>query len=75
MALCARIPLIPGADLLDPVQDRWIPPGRPSEVGPVPPLSPSDDIVDRGQGRAAVVEVAVAHGLRWGFWHRDAGSA
>lgn len=75
MALRARIPLVPGADLLDPVKDRWIPPGRSPEVGPMPPLSTSDDIVDRGQGRAAVAEVAVAHGFLWGVRHAVADSA
>lgn len=28
------------------------------------PLSASDDVVDRGQGEAAVIEVAVAHGSK-----------
>ena len=63
MTLCARIPFVPGADPLDPVQDRRVPPGSMPKVGPMPPPSPTDDIVDRGQGQIAVVEVAVVHGF------------
>ena len=64
MALRARIPLVPGAYPLDPFHDQRIPPGRSPKVGPMPPSPPSDDVVDRGQGQAAVGEVAVTHGVR-----------
>ena len=61
MTLCVRIALVPGTHALDSVQDRRILKGRLAKVGPIAPLPPGDDIVDRGEGQPAVVEVAVAH--------------
>lgn len=64
MALGQGIVDLPGAHSFDPLQDGRVPAGRVPEVGPVAPLSARDDVVDRGQCQAAVIEVAVAHGPR-----------
>lgn len=64
MALGPGVSHMAGAYAFDPLQDGRVPAGRLPEVGPVAPLSARDDVVDRGQGEAAVIEVAVTHGPR-----------
>lgn len=64
MPLGPRVSHMAGAHSFHPLQDGWVPSGRVPEVGPVAPLSAGDDVVDRGQGEPAVIEVAVAHGSR-----------
>ena len=56
-----------GADPLDPIQHGTIPPCRMPQLGPIPPLSANDDVVDRGVGETAGTDVTVTHGSGGGL--------
>ena len=61
MPLRIRILHVLHAHPFAPVQNRRIPPDCSAKIGPMPPLSTSDDVVHGGKRQATVIEVAVAH--------------
>ena len=67
MSLGTRIPDMFGADPHDPIQHGPIPPCRLPKLCPIPPLSANDDVVDRGEGETAGIDVAVTHGYGGGL--------
>ena len=61
MALRTGVVGTMAADAFDPVEQRLVPEGGATEIGPILPPAPGDDVVDGREGEALVVEVAVQH--------------
>lgn len=62
VALCVWILDLPATDLLDLVDDGRILQRGTTKIEPVGQLAPGDDVIDRGQREAAMVQVPVFHG-------------
>ena len=61
VALGTGVACMRGADLKDFGKDRGVGFGGIAKFGPIHPVSALDDVVDRGQGQALGLDVAVIH--------------